>query len=221
MFKKTLMTMTTFAGLTLGAGSAFANGDGDAVPDRAAVASARPIGCVSGAGLCPAYPREITLKRAELAEQLMAMSGCTDGDESAHRSQLARAGKPAVVSSALAHLALADPNLSLQDVKNALELMEPSAASTAVLQEVFGRSTALVDRVLDTERFASLGREARTAMVGRQAAELRRVVVLTAARDPGEAATRLLSEASRDADRSVAIFAARALEARGTASRAK
>lgn len=216
MLHKRIVFVTFTLALSFGAGRAAASGDGDLERDRRTPPPARAIACIPGASLCPAYPTTLRISRAAFRGQLQGLSGCSDEEEPIKERRLREAGNPASVTTALAHLVLADPNLSLHDVKNAVDLIASTGSANGLqaLQSIYDQSDALVTRTIEGSPVAALDRDARADYTRRQAEELRRIVVLAIAQDDSSAATSLLRRASNDAGRSVAIAAARALESR-------
>lgn len=216
MFHKRIVFATLTLALSLGVGRAAANGDGDVEHDRRPTPPERAIACVPGAAFCPAYPSTLRISRAAFLEQLRGLSGCSDEEEAIKERRLRDAGDTASVTTALAHLVLADPNLSLHDVKNAVDLIAStrSANGLQALQAIYNQSDALVSRTIEGGPVAAFDREAQANFTRRQAEELRRIVVLAIAKDDSRGATALLRQATNDAGRSVAIAAARALESR-------
>lgn len=217
--KTGLLTLTI--ALSIGVGPALASPGHDS-PDghvhhaRAAGQPARAIECVAGATLCPEFPRSLRAARGEFLEQLKDLSGCAVEEETGREHKLRAAGDAATVTEALAHLLLADPSLSLHDIKNAIALIAEagSDAGLPVLREVYDRSRALVARTIDGGPISRLGRHEQDDYVARQAEDLRRVVVLAVARDDSAAATALLRQAMNDRGRSVVIAATRAVASR-------
>jgi hypothetical protein len=217
MVNKRIGLITLTLALSFGVGRASASsGDGDVEHDRRTAPPARAIECTAGATFCPAFPTSLRVSRAAFLEQLQHMSGCSDGDEAGREHRLREAGDAASVTTALAHLVLADPSLSLHDVKNAIELIaEPrSENGLQALREVYERSNALVARTIEGGPLSGLDRQEQERYVAKQSEELRRIVVLAVAKDDSAAATSLLRQAVSDEGRSVAIAAARALESR-------
>jgi hypothetical protein len=216
MFHKRIVFVTLTLALSLGVGRAAADGDGDVERDRGTAPPARAIGCTPGATFCPAYPSTLRISRAEFLEQLRGLSGCSDEEEPVKERRLREAGDAASVTTALAHLVLADPNLSLHDVKNAVDLIAGlrSGNGLQALQAIYDQSDALVSRTIEGGPVAAFDREAQADYTRRQAEELRRIVVLAIAKDGSSGATSLLRQATSDAGRSVASTAARALESR-------
>lgn len=193
---------------------AWAQSDGE--PPAATFTRARPEGarCAVGARACPAYPKGVALDAKALAEALEHLIGCSVEDHGADRAKVLQAGRPEAVSAALAHVVLVDAGLSLHARKLGLELMAELGAEAGVehLTAAFEDAKALAELSFVG---LQLPQEDLQKMVELQAEELRRVVVLAAARDPQPGIDALLARAARDPGRSVAQAAqqARALRA--------
>lgn len=216
MSKSSVRLIAPLFTLALLGAEARASGDGHVEPARSAAKRTSKPGCVTGAATCPAFPSGLRVERETLVEQVKALSGCADAEDEASRLRAVReVGPPELVGAALAHLILAEPSLSLHDLKNALSLLAElgSEVGPDALREVYSRSEALVARTAEGGPIASLDGPAREGFVLRQAEELRRNVVLAAVREGSPAALALLTEAARDEGRSVRLTAQRVLEA--------
>lgn len=214
-----ITTLTLPMALAVGLlGSAPAQAQSDGEPPLAPQVRLRAAGlrCAEDARSCPAYPRASGLSRAEMIQALEQLVGCSD-DAPGDRARILESASPEVVSDGLAHLVLAERGLSLHTRKMAIELIAELAAKPGVghLAAAFDDATALAEVAFEG---LEVPKEDLRKMVDAQAEELRRIVVLSVARDPSPAAAELIDRAARDPGVSVAkaASAARALRSGAT-----
>lgn len=223
---KTRTPSATLHAATVALATTFAFGpvawaqSGDGAPPRLEAARSHPTGLRCEAGQyesCPAFPRASTLDKNAMMRALHELAGCGEADHGPDTSPIT-AGDPKVVTEALAHLALVEKGMSLHARKMALELIVDlgSASAAEHLSTAYEVSSALA--ALAFEGLA-LPKSELEAMVDGQAEEMRRVVVLAAARVSHPSAEALIERALEDPSPSVSIAAKKALTQRAQAPR--
>ncbi|MEM7676070.1 MAG: hypothetical protein AAF449_08720 [Myxococcota bacterium] len=202
---KTLKVTVLFLSMTISSvGQAQSiGGDGTVAPVESPSVLAKRL-CAEDGARCPKFPKSLALDRDAFLHALKDLTGCAQ--HVADENVVLAAGDANTVTQALFHMVLAESKLSLHAKKMAVELLAKldSKASAAALETIFSHSVEIAGAAV---KHRDLPEEKRTKKVGDQAEELRRIVVLAAAKTSDGA--RLIERAAVDTGRSVALTAQR------------
>ena len=178
---------------------------------------ARPY-CILDSDACPHFPISSAFSRSEISDALKAEAICDDGGTSTEEidrlSKLLQFDSKANVAAAISNVMLSDPNLQLHDLKIGVKMLADLdiESSIAYLNELYKESVPLVKRIVQGADLRHVSEGDIRDLILRQAADIRRNIVLALQGKTQSSAFELISKALDDNDASVSLSAARVLQ---------
>jgi len=205
--------------------SSYANGDGASSLNVIHSMTDNPIieiGCVDGAGYCPQHPDGFSLNPQQVIGAIQHEVVCSEDISGATHlhdgasPHLDVTDNSSYAAAALSHAILSNPTLQLHEIKLAIQKLAHLESDIALraFAEIYAQSDKLAKRVIGRAKLPEVREGEKAAMIERQAADLRRVVIL-ALRSINQVETdRLLAQALDDSAPAVAVAAGREIQRR-------